>query len=143
MKTAKEMKDNCKYPTTVNSIINNRTNFLSQVNSRLKIIDETKETKKIVRRSEFISLEIPVIQKRILELIEIDEIGRNFQMIYSPSPIYLSVLSHVEIREILENELEGFFVDDGRESFSYRICLLKDSSFQGKRKKNNKYSLEA
>ena len=128
MKTEKEMKENCKYPTTANSIINNRTNFLSQVNSRLKIIDETKETKKIVRRSEFISLEIPVIQKRILELIEIHD--RNFQMIYSPSPIYLSVLSHVEIREILENELEGFFVDDGRESFSYRICLLKDSSFQ-------------
>jgi len=107
---------------------NDRTNFLNQVNSRLKIIDEEKETKKQIRRMEFISLEIPVIQKRILELIEIH--GRNFQMIYSPSPIYLSVLSHVEIREILENELEGFFVDDGRECFSYRICLLKDSSFQ-------------
>ena len=106
---------------------NDRTNFLNQVNSRLKIIDEAKETKKKIRRAEFISLEIPVIQKRILELIELH--GRTFQMIYSPKPIYLVALSYVEIKEILENELEGFVIMHRDEDDYYRISL-KDSSFQ-------------
>ena len=56
---------------------NDRTSFLNQVNSRLKIIDEAKETKKKIMRAEFISLEIPVIQKRILELIELHKYEKN------------------------------------------------------------------
>jgi len=127
MKTAKEMKENCEYPTTANSIIN-RTNFLNQVNSRLKIIDEAKENKKKIRRMEFISLEIPVIQKRILELIELH--GRTLQMIYSPKPIYLTALSYVEIKEILENELEGFYVDKSDENFRIMLKDGLDSSLQ-------------
>jgi hypothetical protein len=54
-------------------------------------------------------------------------LGRTFQMIYSPKPYHLSVLSHAEIKEILENELEGFYIM--HEDDNYRISL-KDSSFQ-------------
>ena len=152
MKTAKEMKDNCKYPTTVNSIINNRkkndgrganqmikekinefnalenrkenrNSFLDKVKTLIKDIEEKKEARKKIKRDEFINMEIPEIQERILELIKLN--GKCFTMNYSPKLLYNLALSHAEIYEILEKELEGFYVVGQDDYFIIRLDNAK------------------